>query len=179
MSGRSRKRKKPEESEPQVSGLKKMVTLPRLLIGTVAGMLLGLGAYLLSDHDQPRQNDITTDQLDRDFEEIGLGALGVPEHARLPEPVEDNAPQAVSFEPQSNSADFQFAHAETPASDNPSNEPTVVYPEASATAGPLFPNPLSVPSAQPIQPTQYSGPAPGTQAASGPAWLTGGIEFEE
>ena len=139
------------------------------------GMMLGLTAWLVWGNGAQEQENISADQLARDFE--GLGALGVPEHARLPEPGADAGGQSVSYESLPDSAEFSFAHAETDSAEEASNEPAVIYPEAAATAGPLFPNPLSVPSAQPVQPTQYTAPQPAP--ASGPAWLTGGIEFEE
>lgn len=180
MSARSRKRSQSKDGTPRFNTLKESMSVRRLLVAaTGTGLVLGLAGYLLWDNAEPESGDITIDQLDRDFQGIGLGALGVSESARLPDPGEaTDDPNSVSWQPQSDASAFEFAVAENDPADETANGPSVIYPEATASAGPLFPNPLSVPS---IQPTQYSGPslnpAATTNAPSGPAWLTGGIEF--
>jgi hypothetical protein len=148
-------------------------------------VLVGLGLW----NGTPSNNvDISADQLDRDFNSIGLGPLGVPESARI-SPIGGSTEEETDSDhhvwlADSHVGDVEHAVAAMSTQDSQSGTSRVMFPELAGADGPLFPDPLNVPVGRidgpVIQPTQFRVPAtPALVAPSGPAWLTGGIEFTD
>lgn len=185
MPARKRKHSSHQSIKTRFVAMKSRMTGRRLTVA-IAGccLLLATVGVALWYGSSGTDADITADQLDRDFEEIGLSALGVSESARLPRPDAstdsgDNSTGAPWMSPASTEVDL--ALAESPAA-NEGDPSHVIFPEAIVQAGPLFPNPLSAPGAElsgGIQRTEFTVPAGAKPEASGPAWLTGGIEFAD
>jgi|GEM_PF-3381994 hypothetical protein len=188
MSARTRKSRKDKSTTARFASVRSWLTRRRLVVlagGCVLLVLVGLGLW----HRTPTENvEITADQLDRDFNSIGLGPLGVPESARISqidgsaETVTDSAHD--HWQADSHIGDVEHAVAANSALEGQPGTSRVMFPESAGADGPLFPDPLSVPVGRidgpVIQPTQFRVPAtPSPVAPSGPAWLTGGIEFTD
>ena len=189
MSARTRKLRKVNLANVSFAAAKNWLTRRRLAAMAAVSCVLLIIAGVRHWNDTPTDNvDISADQLDKDFNTIGLGPLGVPESARISQVDGSSATGGDSdhhgWMGDTHNGDVEHAVVETAALDGQVGASRVMFPEAIGTDGPLFPDPLSALVGRidgpVIQPTQFETRATPTPAVpSGPAWLTGGIEFAD
>ncbi len=184
MSARTRKLRKVKLANVSFSAARSCLTRRRLVVmAGVSCVLLLIAAVCLWSGTQSDKVDISADQLDEDFNRIGLGPLGVPETARISpvdaHPAKEESSNHHDWHVASRAGEVDHAVVENSVVDGRQ----VIFPESVETDGPLFPeDPLSAPigriASPVIQPTQFQTRAIQTRAApSGPTWLTGDIEF--